>query len=297
MREAEDIEFIHRMRVASRRIRSCLPLFEDCFPPKKYKEWRKGIRNITRTLREVRDTDVQIAFLKTYIEKLEDENLRPGVERFLLRLRQNRERMQPRVIKAIDLLEESGVVDDMEKLCRRMGKGCAAELHSPEVYQKALNSITSRLEGIFSHEASVYMPENIEEHHAMRIAVKRLRYSMEVFSPLYEGELENQIDVCKKLQDLLGDMHDYDIWMENLPQFTDKEREYSFDYFGNADQFRILEPGLLHLQQHLRECRSVVYEEFVACWKEIQDKSILDGLKQFAKLTFEEKSKEPENMR
>ncbi len=293
MREAEDIEFIHRMRVASRRIRSCFPLFNDCFPPKKYREWRKEIRNITRTLREARDADVQIAFLKTYIENLEEESLRPGAERFLLRLRQRRERVQPRVIKATDRLEESGVVKDIEKLCRWMSKGCDADLRSTEVYQKALASITSRLEDIFSHEASVYIPLNIEEHHAMRIAVKRLRYTMEVFSPIYEGELEKEIEVCKKLQDLLGDMHDYDIWMENLPQFMEEERAYSLDYFGNADSFRILEPGLLHLQQYLRERRSAVYEEFVACWKELQEQNIWNYLKQFAKLSFEEKRKEP----
>ncbi len=297
MREAEDIEFIHRMRVASRRIRSCLPLFEECFPPKKYREWRKEIRNMARTLREARDADVQIVFLKAYIEKLEDEKLRPGAERLILRLRQRRERMQPRVIKAIDRLEENGVVEGMEKLCRRMSKGCNADLHSSDVYQKALASITSRLEDIFSHEDSVYVPENIEEHHAMRIAVKRLRYTMEVFSPLYEGELENQIEVCKKLQDLLGDMHDYDIWMENLPRFMEEERAYSLDYFGNADSFRILEPGLLRLQQYLHDRRSAVYEEFVACWKELQEQNIWNDLKQFAQLSFEEKRKEPDNVK
>jgi CHAD domain-containing protein len=297
VREAEDIEFIHRMRVASRRIRSCLPLFEECFPSRKYKEWRKEIRNITRALREARDSDVQIAFLKTYIDKLEEESLRPGVERFLLRLRQRRERVQPRVIKALDRLFGGGVVEDMEKLCRKMRSGSRhAGTNSPETYQNALVHITTRLEEIFDHEASVYIPENIEEHHAMRIAVKRLRYTMEVFSPLYEGELETQIAVCKKLQDMLGDLHDCDVWMDYLPQFMEEERAYSLDYFGSDDSFRILEPGLLHLQQHLRERRSAVYEKFASCWKDIQEQNIWNNLKQFVQLTFEEKCKDQVNI-
>ena len=33
--QAKDIEYIHRMRVASRRLRSALPLFAACFPMKK----------------------------------------------------------------------------------------------------------------------------------------------------------------------------------------------------------------------------------------------------------------------
>ncbi len=286
------------MRVASRRIRSCLPLFEECFPSKKYRQWRKEIRNITRTLREARDADVQIAFLKTYNDKLEEENLRPGAQRFLLRLRQRRERVQPRVIKAIDRLLEIGVVEDMEKLCRKMRRGRRhSSVNSPEIYQKAIVHVTSRLDEISAHEASVYIPENIKEHHAMRIAVKRLRYTMEVFSPLYEGELENQIAVCKKLQDLLGDLHDCDVWMDYLPQFMEEERAYSLDYFGQDDSFGILEPGLLHLQQYLRERRLAIYEEFVAYWKNIQEQNIWNDLKQFIQLTFDEKCKNQVNIK
>ena len=292
MREAEDIEFIHRMRVASRRIRSCLPLFEECFPSRKYREWRKEIRNITRALREARDADVQMAFLKTYTDKLEDESLRPGAQRFLLRLKQHRDRVQPRVNKALDRLLESCVVEDMEKLSRKMRKGRQeTPVNSPDTYQKALAHIKSRLEEIFAHEASVYIPENIKEHHAMRIAVKRLRYTMEVFSPLYEGELKNQLAVCKKLQDSLGDMHDCDVWVDYLPQFMEEERAYSLDYFGQDDSFGSLEPGLLHLQQYLHERRSAIYEEFVAYWKDIQEQNIWTDLKQFIQLTFDEKCK------
>jgi len=297
VREAKDIEFIHRMRVASRRMRSCLPLFEECFPPKKYRQWRKEIRNITRALREARDADVHIAFLKTYIENLIEESLRPGAQRFLLRLRQRREQMQQRVIKAIDRLLESGVVEDIEKLCRKMRRGRRkADVNSLETYQKALVHITSRLDEIFAHESSVYIPENIKEHHAMRIAIKRLRYTMEVFSSLYEGELEDQIAVCKKLQDMLGDLHDCDVWMDDLPQFMEDERAYSLDYFGHDDTFRILEPGLMHLQQYLRERRCAIYEEFVAHWKDIQEQNIWNNLKQFIQLMFDEKSKNQVNV-
>jgi CHAD domain-containing protein len=280
------------MRVASRRIRSCLPLFEGCFPAKKYSQWRKEIRNITRALREARDADVQIAFLKVYIDKLEEEKLRPGAQRFLLRLRQQRERVQPHVNKALDRLLEIGVVKDMEKSCRRLRRERRhAGVKSPEIYQKALVHITSRLDEISAHEASVYVPENIKEHHAMRIAIKRLRYTMEVFSSLYEGELENQIAVCKKLQDMLGDLHDFDVWMNYLPQFMEDELAYSFNYFRHDDSFGILKPGLLHLAQYMRERRLAIYEEFVVYWKNIRDQNIWNDVKQFIQLTFDEKCK------
>jgi len=66
VRKAEDIEAVHRMRVASRRIRAALPLFSCCVPKKKYDLWTREIRKITRALGAARDKDVQIEFLKTY---------------------------------------------------------------------------------------------------------------------------------------------------------------------------------------------------------------------------------------
>ena len=69
VKTAQDIEHIHRMRVASRRLRAALPLFASCFPEKKYQQWMEEIRKVTRALGEARDTDVQIAFLTKLIKK------------------------------------------------------------------------------------------------------------------------------------------------------------------------------------------------------------------------------------
>ena len=63
VRAAEDIEYIHRMRVATRRLRAALPLFRTCFSGKQYSRWMQEIANITRALGDARDADVQIAFL------------------------------------------------------------------------------------------------------------------------------------------------------------------------------------------------------------------------------------------
>ena len=63
VRAAEDIEFIHRARVASRRLRAALKMFSDCFDAKALKRWQKQIRRITEGLGDARDKDVQIANL------------------------------------------------------------------------------------------------------------------------------------------------------------------------------------------------------------------------------------------
>src|SRR5512139_634438 len=94
VRAAEDIEYVHRMRVASRRIRNALALFGDELPRKHYAAWRDEMRRITRALGAARDTDVQIARVQDFLQQVVDESQRAGIERLLLRLRQQRTRLQ-----------------------------------------------------------------------------------------------------------------------------------------------------------------------------------------------------------
>src|ERR687885_2206618 len=92
--QTEDRECVHRMRVASRRLRSFLPLFALCLPRQTCDRWRKQLRRLTRALGEVRDTDVQIACVEHFLEHQASREEWPGVERLRLRLRQRRHASQ-----------------------------------------------------------------------------------------------------------------------------------------------------------------------------------------------------------
>src|SRR5580692_2211211 len=52
----------------------------------------------------------------------------------------------------------------------------------------------------------------VEDLHNMRIAAKRLRYTMEVFAPCFlTAEFENLYDSVKNVQEQIGDIHDCDV--------------------------------------------------------------------------------------
>ena len=70
VRKAEDIECIHDMRVATRRMRSALALFERCLSGKNYKKWNKQMRSVTRALGIARDADVQMDFLQEFMDTI-----------------------------------------------------------------------------------------------------------------------------------------------------------------------------------------------------------------------------------
>lgn len=281
VRKADDIERIHDMRVATRRVRSALPLFKKCLPGKSSKKWNKEMKRVTQALGTARDTDVQIDSLQGLLDNLTDPSCRPGIRRLLLRLQQKRENAQGKVLKAMDGLELSGVLEEMGGTLRQIrvqARMHHADESSPYVYERAYLAISFRLENMLAYETYVTQPERIEELHAMRIAAKRLRYTMEVFEPLYQDDLKQPIKTVRKVQTLLGDIHDCDVWVDYVPQFLEEEQGRTLEYFGHARPFGRLKPGILYLRQERQEQRGKLYTEFVEFWQELQAQNTWDNL-------------------
>jgi CHAD domain-containing protein len=124
VRKGNDIENVHRMRVASRRFRSAFPLFSNCFPTKKTKRWKKEIRQITRSMSSARDADVQIEHLETILAHLPDRVYRSGVRRLLNRIKQQRAEQQEAVLRSLKVFEKSGVISDISKTLCTLGCSC-----------------------------------------------------------------------------------------------------------------------------------------------------------------------------
>ena len=89
--DGRDIEYVHDMRVASRRLRAAMRNFADCFTPKKEFRWYlKRVEQITSTLGDVRDLDVLIdRFQKDVLTA--PENAQLGVQNLIRHLQKERE--------------------------------------------------------------------------------------------------------------------------------------------------------------------------------------------------------------
>jgi len=273
--KADDIECIHRMRVASRRLRSTFAIFEECF--KNTKRWRRQIRSITRILGSARDLDVQIDFLQSFLNDLTEQRYIPGINRLILRLQQKRENIQLKVISKMEQLSTNVVLDEIKEsalITYNLAQIHNKDVYSQKVYENAYMAISLRLDEFISYERYVYQPDNITELHAMRISAKRLRYTMEVFESLYEDELKQPIKIIRELQTILGDFHDCAIWVEYLPQFLEQEKVLTFEYFGNTRSFNRLKSGILYLQENRRKYQAECYENFVNLWNYEKDQNI-----------------------
>jgi CHAD domain-containing protein len=76
--DATDIERVHDMRVATRRLRAGLEIFEPCFPAEQFDESLREVKAIADALGERRDADVTIAALEKFADGLAAPD-RPGV--------------------------------------------------------------------------------------------------------------------------------------------------------------------------------------------------------------------------
>lgn len=274
VRRSRDIEYIHRMRVATRRLRSGLALFGAHIAEKRSLIWFRRIRKLTRALGEARDTDVQIAHLDELQQSL-DPPYRSGVRRLLLRMKQRRRDLQSKVLEALTDFEQSGIITEMaQRLAPLDIYRDTLDLHDVELLRFAGDAITARLDEFLAFAEIVDQPERVEELHAMRIAAKHLRYTAEFFAPLYENELKGHLKALRFAQDTLGAIHDCDVWIAYLPQFIEEERQRTIDYFGYSRPFKRLEPGLVYYQQLRGEERRKLFEEFNATWHEWQQQGL-----------------------
>lgn len=309
VRHADDPEYIHQMRVASRRLRAAMPIFQDCFPRKEYKQWLREIRRVTRALGEARDLDVQILFLEKYREYADSPphtnegrndagnlpqvpSIEPGthpdgeengIEYISRILKTRRDILQPGVTDALDSLEESGTIASMEQAFRErikkqrrnppkgMGKG---------IYRFAASGIGTGLDTLMSYEKPLRQPDAISEHHAMRIAAKRLRYRMEIFRPLYGKELTRAITVMKRLQTLLGELHDCDVWIDMLPGLL------SHGHSGDQEQQRAAPKTDARIQAFIedqKKYRLLLYHQVVRYWERLTRDEFFPKLREILK--------------
>ena len=295
VKSGQDIEYIHRMRVASRRLRAALPLFFSCIPEKKYRVWLLEIQKITRALGEARDTDVQIAFITKIIKKrqraVEQKNpstdypvrVKGDVESILLlQLQKKRSKLQVAVIKDLEKLTTSGIIDEMRTFFISQAPGTTGVRKRSPPYaipMVAAGRISRRLDIMLSYERWVHNPDAVVQHHAMRIAAKKLRYTMEVYAPLYRLGLKKYLTRVKKVQEILGDLHDCDVWIDMVMEILLKERSASpVKISAKNNQIQRM-TGYRHFLSEREKERKRLYLRYVRYWDSLARVGTWDALR------------------
>ena len=110
-----EIERLHDMRVATRRLRATLEVFGPCFPRKRLKQHLSQVKELADALGERRDCDVAIASLEQLSERMAASD-RVGIESLIGRLRDEQREANERLAGFVEESRVRAMCDRLHEL-------------------------------------------------------------------------------------------------------------------------------------------------------------------------------------
>jgi CHAD domain-containing protein len=267
MQIENDIEFLHHTRVMSRRIRSSIEVFIPYFGKKNSQNWIDSFQKLTKSLTKIRDLDVQIRFLESQLTGIYQNNIQQGINRLLLRKKQKRLLAQNNVSDLIIDFENSNVMEEVFLFIEKHPFDEKTFYPPKELVDIARQNINDQLKKCFLYVPFITNPNNIHELHDLRISIKNLRYTTEVFESLYPDLIEF-LNVLKIFQDDLGRIHDDDIWIIEFDDFLEKEKKRIEKFYGQSGPINFIKPGIEYLKNLIVNDRILTYETFIGHWND-----------------------------
>ena len=211
-RSGEVAEDLHKMRVATRRMRAAWRVFDGAYKPGVQKRYVEELRDFATALGAVRDLDVQLDGLESY-----RAGLTPAGAAAMLPLgeawRERREAARHALMKRLDSHDYAKFVADYREFTERPGAGERTPVtNAPSlVRESAGGRIWQAYEHVRAHDATLLWADTTGLH-ALRIDAKRLRYALEFFrEALPRAQTDRLIAAVTALQDHLGELNDADI--------------------------------------------------------------------------------------
>ncbi|MBF0277080.1 MAG: CHAD domain-containing protein [SAR324 cluster bacterium] len=220
LREDWDSEFLHDFRVSIRRIRSGLGQIKKVFPPQPLARFKKDFAWLGQMANPLRDLDVYLLNFDGYRARLPEERQKDLAPLYEL-LRKQKQVEHQKLVKILDSSRYRRLLKDWEHFLKdkpsqkeppknaRLPISKIANEHIFQLYQKVL------------HQGQAIRSDTPEEAlHDLRKTCKKLRYLMEFFQSLYpKKEIKTLIQILKRLQENLGDFHDFYLQWSSLGQF------------------------------------------------------------------------------
>jgi CHAD domain-containing protein len=222
-----EVEPLHDMRVASRRLRETLRLFQQYYAPARFRKLSHKARKTTRLLGLPREMDVNLELLRR-CQFAGGLVVHATCEHLLALFENEQTRLKRRMLREFERLELKEFENDLRllaesavpprsKMHRLFAEHQAAEfeLFVQQMPQLLLDKAKPIVEFAPTPEAL----QSDQRLHELRIRTKKLRYSLEILKPLLPTVAgEPPIELCRALQDVLGEFHDHTVLIERLQQ-------------------------------------------------------------------------------
>lgn len=272
-RSHEDVEFVHQLRVSTRRAAAALRLFRGWLPESKRRPLARLLRKARRAAGEARAADVLAQrFTDDAVRHAADPataDLAAALRWLVERMAERRQAAQLRVRK----VHEAGTADEIRRRRKRLlqsmrtrgraqRRSADARRAAYTLGQLAEQELPGLVEAVRQTDAADL--DDIERLHELRIRAKRLRYALEILvdclPPDFRQELYPRFE---RMQDMLGEINDLSEIIELIDGFA-RERTV-----GSAASQVDDAPDAAGLQRAADEYRVALRErreEFTRWW-------------------------------
>lgn len=264
-RLGEDIEGVHRMRVATRRLRAAFEVFGPAFERSALQPYLRRLRQLGRDLGKVRDLDVLIEHARQYCETLPPERC-GGLDPLLHAWEAQRAQARSELL---DYLNGKDYADFKRKFNIFLNTpGAGARPVPPQPTPQRVRDLAPLL--IYRRLAAVRAYAPLIEHapvatlHMLRIEFKKLRYTVEYFQEVLGRRSVDVIATVKQLQDHLGAMNDAEVAAGLVEQFVHEteHKQAGLPFDQRVD----LQETLAYLARRLDE-REQLVRAFPEAWQ------------------------------
>ncbi len=207
---------IHAMRVEAKRLREALRLFRRAYRRDSFDHLLAEIETLNDRLGAVRDADVLDAHLADLPGVAETEELTP----LRAELASQRERDLTTFHTALGELAASDFEARFRDLIINGRHRIDHKVAGRKLSWFAPREVGRRLRRVLKRIRAVSGEFDVHGLHEVRIANKQLRYAMETFASIYDRRFQRALDAVVELHSRLGDVHDLDVLIERLDQWT-----------------------------------------------------------------------------
>jgi len=215
--EAGDPRSVHRIRVASRRLREVLPVLQ--LDPAATEKLGRRLRKITGRLGTVREQDVLLALLGELSEN--SRYSRPALDSVSAYLAEKQVGSRARLTKKLPSRELRRVAEKLEKQLatletKETSVTSRGRIVTARSWQWAIEARIARraaaLSTAIADAGTVYLSERV---HKVRIAVKKLRYALELSAEVAGQKSTPELVQLRRTQTILGRLHDLQVLIDH----------------------------------------------------------------------------------
>jgi CHAD domain-containing protein len=267
----EDIEYVHQLRVATRRSGAALRIFKPYLARKPLRQTKDALRAVRQAAGAARDWDVFTAYLaasKAFKGAGTEASLdfltgyalgeRAAAQ---VTLTATAEALQPRVDELCGALPESAGPPKEEETPRTFG-------------DLAVNHLTTLFDGLAVFIAA--NPTTPDQLHQLRILAKRVRYAMEVFVECFAPPFREVLyPAVERVQEILGTVQDGNVGLTRIAGIRARVKA------TRPDTAKRVQKGLLAVERELRQSvrtQTAAFEEWIAEWTKLTDDHPLEEL-------------------